>query len=83
MEEKVEISFASIKEKYKAMPIGRIVRNISLLEEVEHRCYEMDQITSNRFNFYGRQEPDLYYLRDRVKIRLKELQILRNGGRDQ
>ena len=70
------MSYNTIKESSKASSFEALIKNITLIEKVEDFCESLDQITSNRFNYHGKPNPDIYYMKDIIKIRLIELERL-------
>ncbi len=60
-----------------------LTKSITLIEEVEDFYKNLDQITSYRFNCHGKPEPDIYYMRDIIKIRLMELEKLQTQRIDE
>ncbi len=69
-------SYEMVKEMYKVLPLKQLAIHLSLVEHMEDRCKNLDQRTSYNFNHHSRPEPDLYYMKDRIKIRLLELEKL-------
>ena len=69
-------SYDTVKESSKAFSFEVFVKNIALIEKVDDLCKRLDQITSYRFNYYGEPDPDIYYMKDIIKIRLMELEKL-------
>ena len=53
-----------------------LIKNITLVERVEDFYKELDQITSYRFKCHGKPDPDIYYMKDIIKIRLIEIEKL-------
>jgi hypothetical protein len=70
------VSYSTIKESSRASSLEELIKNITLMEKVEDFCKSLDQITGYRFNYHGRPEPDIYYMRDIIKIRLMEIERL-------
>ena len=70
------MSYDIIKISSKASSFELLIKNITLTEKVEDFYKELDQITSYRFNCYGKPDPDIYYMKDIIKIRLIELERL-------
>ncbi len=70
------MSYDIIKNSSKASSFELLIRSITLIEKVEDFYKELDQITSYRFNCYGKPDPDIYYVKDIIKIRLIELERL-------
>ncbi len=70
------MSYSTIKEYSKASSFEALIKNITLMEKVEDFCKSLDQITGYRFNYHGKPDPDIYYMRDIIKIRLIELERL-------
>jgi hypothetical protein len=69
-------SYSTVKESSKAFSFEVLIKNITLIEKVEDFCKSLDQITDCRFNYHGKPDPDIYYMRDIIKIRLIELERL-------
>jgi len=70
------MSYDIIKNSSKASSFELLIKNITLIEKVEDFYKELDQITSYRFNCHGKTNPDIYYMKDIIKIRLIELEKL-------
>ena len=70
------MSYDIIKNSSKASSFELLIKSITLIEKVEDFYKELDQITSYRFNCYGKPDPDIYYMKDIIKIRLLELERL-------
>ena len=70
------MSYDIIKISSKASSFELLIKNITLIEKVEDFYKELDQITSYRFKCHGRPDPDIYYMKDIIKIRLIELERL-------
>ena len=70
------MSYDIIKNSSKASSFELLIQSITLIEKVEDFYKEMDQITSYRFKCHGKPDPDIYYMKDRIKIRLIELERL-------
>jgi len=70
------VSYDIIKISSKASSFELLIENITLIEKVEDFYKELDQITSYRFNCHGKTNPDIYYMKDIIKIRLIELERL-------
>ena len=70
------MSYNIIKESSKASSFEALIKNITLIEKVEDFYKELDQITSYRFNCHGKPDPDIYFMKDIIKIRLIELERL-------
>jgi hypothetical protein len=69
-------SYSTVKESSKAFSLEVLIKNITLIEKVEDFCKSLDQITSYRFNYHGEPDPDIYYMKDIIKVRLMELEKL-------
>ncbi len=65
-----------IKNSLGASSFELLIKNITLIEKVEDFYKQLDQITSYRFNCHGKPDPDIYYMKDIIKIRLIELEKL-------
>jgi hypothetical protein len=50
------------------------MKDIFIVEETEDRCKTMNQITGYKFNIGENLDPDIYYMKDRIKLRLLELE---------
>jgi chaperonin GroEL (HSP60 family) len=70
------VSYDIIKKSSKASSFELLIKNITLIEKVEDFYKELDQITGYRFNCHGKPDPDIYFMKDIIKIRLMELEIL-------
>ena len=70
------MSYEIIKKSAKVSSFELLVKNITLIEKVEDFYKELDQITSYRFKCHGKPDPDIYYMKDIIKIRLIELERL-------
>jgi hypothetical protein len=68
------VSYDIIKNSSKASSLELLIKNITLVERVEDFYKELDQITSYRFNCHGKPDPDIYFMKDIIKIRLIELE---------
>ncbi len=70
------MSYSVIKKSSKASSFELLIKSITLIEKVEDFYKNLDQITSYRFNCHGKPDPDIYYMKDIIKIRLIELERL-------
>ena len=70
------MSYDIIKNSSKASSFELLIKNITLIEKVEDFYKELDQKTSYRFKCHGKPNPDIYYMKDIIKIRLIELERL-------
>jgi hypothetical protein len=70
------VSYDIIKNSSKASSFELLIKNITLIEKVDDFYKELDQITSYRFKCHGKPDPDIYYIKDIIKIRLIELERL-------
>ena len=70
------MSYDIIKNSSKASSFELLIKNITLVERVEDFYKELDQITSYRFNCHGKPDPDIYFMKDIVKIKVMELERL-------
>ena len=70
------MSYDIIKNSSKASSFELLIKSITLIEKVEDLYKELDHITSYRFNCHGKPDPDIYYMKDIIKIRLIELERL-------
>ena len=70
------MSYDIIKISSKASSFELLIKNITLIEKVEDFYKELDQITSYRFNCHGKPDPDIYFMKDIIKIKLIELERL-------
>ena len=70
------MSYEIIKIFSKTSSFESLIKNITLIEKVEDFYKELDQITNYRFNCHGKPDPDIYFIKDIIKIRLKELEKL-------
>jgi hypothetical protein len=69
-------SYSTVKESSKAFSFEVFTKNVALIEKVDDLCKSLDQLTNHKFNYHGQPEPDLYYMKDVIKIRLMELERL-------
>ncbi len=67
-------SYNAVKESSKAFSFEVLNKNIALIEKIEDFCKSLDQSTNGRFNCHGKPDPDIYYMKDLIKIRLMELE---------
>ena len=65
-----------IKNFSKASSFELLIKNITLIEKVEDFYKELDHITSYRFNCHRKPDPDIYFMKDIIKIKLMELERL-------
>ncbi len=70
------MSYDIIKNSSKASSFELLIKNITLIEKVEDFYKELDQITSYRFKCHGKPDPDIYFMKDIIKIRLMEIERL-------
>jgi hypothetical protein len=70
------VSYDIIKNSSKASSFELLIKKITLIEKVEDFYKELDQITNYRFNCHRKPDPDIYYMKDIIKIRLIELERL-------
>lgn len=70
------MSYDIIKKSSQASSFELLIKNITLIEKVEDFYKELDQITRDRFKCHGKPDPDIYFMKDLVKIRLMELKRL-------
>ncbi len=70
------MSYDIIKNSSKTSSFELLIKNITLVERVEDFYKELDQITSYRFNCHGKPDPDIYFMKDIIKIKLMELEKL-------
>ena len=70
------MSYDIIKNSSKASSFELLIKSITLIEKVEDFYKELDQITRYRFKCHGKPDPDIYYMKDIIKIRLIELERL-------
>ena len=70
------MSYDIIKNSSKASSFELLIKSITLIEKVEDFYRELDQITSYRFNCHGKPDPDIYFMKDIIKIKLIELERL-------
>ena len=50
------------------------MKDIFIVEETEDGCKMMNQITGYKFNIGENLDPDIYYIKDIIKLRLLELE---------
>ncbi len=77
------MSYDIIKISSKASSFDLLIKNITLTERVEDFYKELDQITSYRFNCHGKPDPDIYFMKDIIKIRLIKLKRLQTQRIDE
>jgi hypothetical protein len=77
------VSYDIIKISSKASSFDLLIKNITLIERVEDFYKELDQITSHRFNCHGKPDPDIYFMKDIIKIRLIKLKRLQTQRIDE
>ena len=70
------MSYEIIKISSKVSSFELLIKNINLIEKIEDFYKELDQITSYRFNCHGKPDPDIYFMKDIIKIKLMELERL-------
>ncbi len=70
------MSYDIIRKSSKASSLELLIKSITLIEKVEDFYKNLDQITSYRFNCHGKPDPDIYFMKDIIKIRLMELERL-------
>ncbi len=70
------MSYNIIKKSSEVSSFEALIKNIILIEKVEDFYESLDQITGYRFHYHGRSNPDIYYMKDIIKIRLIELERL-------
>jgi hypothetical protein len=76
-------SYNAVKESSRAFSFEVLIRNINLIEKVDDFCKSLDQITSYKFDFHGEPDPDIYYMKDLIKIRLMKLERLQTQRTDE
>jgi hypothetical protein len=74
MTDKPRKTYETIKAKYKVFSKHQIMKDIFIVKETEDRCKTMNQITGYKFNIGENLDPDIYYIKDRIKLRLLELE---------
>jgi hypothetical protein len=72
MTDKPRKTYEMIKAEYKVLSKHQIMKDIFIVEEIEDRCKTMNQITEYKFNIGENLDPDIYYIKDRIKLRLPE-----------
>ncbi len=70
------MSYDIIRKSSKASSFELLIKSINLIEKVEDFYKNLDQITSYRFSCHGKPDPDIYFMKDIIKIRLMELERL-------
>ncbi len=60
--------------EYKVFSKHQLRKDIFIVEETEDRCKTMNQITGYKFNIGENLDSDIYYIKDRIKLRLLELE---------
>jgi hypothetical protein len=74
MTDKPRKIYEMIKTEYKVFSKHQLMKDIFIVEETEDRCKMMNQITGYKFNIGENLDPDIYYMKDRIKLRLLELE---------
>jgi len=74
MIDKPRKTYEMIKAEYKVFSKHQLMKDIFIVEETEDRCKMMNQITGYKFNISENLDPDIYYMKDRIKLRLLELE---------
>ena len=74
MTDKPRKTYETIKTEYKVFSKHQLMKDIFIVEETEDRCKTMNQITGNKFNIGENLDPDIYYIKDTIKLRLLELE---------
>ncbi len=77
------MSYDIIKKSAKASSFELLIKNITLIEKVEDFYKNLDQITNYRFNCHGKPDPDIYFMKDIIKVRLMELERLQTQRIDE
>jgi hypothetical protein len=77
------VSYDIIKKSAKASSFELLIKNITLIEKVEDFYKNLDQITNYRFNCHGKPDPDIYFMKDIIKVRLMELERLQTQRIDE
>jgi hypothetical protein len=74
MTDKPRKIYEMIKTEYKVFSKHQLMKDIFIVEETEDKCKMMNQITGYKFNIGENLDPDIYYMKDRIKLRLLELE---------
>ena len=74
MTDKSRKTYEMIKTEYKVFSKHQLMKDIFIVEETEDKCKMMNQITGYKFNIGENLDPDIYYMKDRIKLRLLELE---------
>ena len=74
MTDKPRKTYETIKTEYKVFSKHQLMKDIFIVEETEDRCKTMNQITGYKSNIGENLDPDIYYMKDRIKLRLLELE---------
>ncbi len=74
MTDKPRKIYEMIKTEYKVFSKHQLMKDIFIVEETEDRCKTMNQITGYKFNIGENLDPDIYYMKDRIKLKLLELE---------
>jgi hypothetical protein len=74
MTDKPRKTHEMIKAEYKVFSKYQLMKDIFIVEETEDRCKTMNQITGYKFNIGENLDPDIYYIKDIIKLRLLELE---------
>ena len=69
MTDKPRKIYEMIKTEYKVFSKHQLMKDIFIVEETEDRCKTMNQITGYKFNIGENLDPDIYYMKDRIKIK--------------
>ncbi len=77
------MSYDIIRKSSKASSFELLIKSITLIEKVEDFYKNLDQITSYRSNCHGKPDPDIYFMKDIIKIRLMELERLQTQRIDE
>ena len=74
MTDKPRKIYEMIKTEYKVFSKHQLMKDIFIVEETEDICKMMNQITGYKFNIGEDLDPDIYCMKDRIKLRLLELE---------
>jgi len=74
MTDKPRKTYEMTKAEYRVFSKHQLMKDIFIVEETEDRCKTMNQITGYKFNIGENLDPDIYYIKDTIKLRLLELE---------
>ena len=74
MTDKPRKTYEMTKAEYRVFSKHLLMKDIFIVEETEDRCKTMNQLKGYKFNIGENLNPDIYYMKDRIKLRLLELE---------